>query len=164
MDSLGEYITKTTLVITVLLTLLSAAPPQWIRLLSSGSEVFKYACKKHRKLIPLLNYNKKQVCINSGEIKIVSNGTRVICTRWQKGFVTCHLLFRYTYKKILKKYHFRFIHMNYFQRAVLISLFISWSWFEQIMNLTFAVHHHHHHHHHLLAFVLEQILKDTASC
>ena len=28
------------------------------------------------------------------------------------------------------------------------------------MNLTFAVHHHHH----LLAFVLEQILKDTASC
>ena len=29
------------------------------------------------------------------------------------------------------------------------------------MNLTFAVHHHHHH---LLAFVLEQILKDTASC
>ena len=24
--------------------------------------------------------------------------------------------------------------------------------------------HHHHHHHHLLAFVLEQILKDTASC
>ena len=32
------------------------------------------------------------------------------------------------------------------------------------MNLTFAVHHHHHHHHHLLAFVLEQILKYTASC
>ena len=53
--------------------------------------------------------------------------------------------------------------MNYFQRAVLISLFISWSWFEKIMNLTFAVHHHDHHHH-LLAFVLEQILKDTASC
>ena len=33
---------------TVLLTLLSSAPPQWIRLLSSGSEVFKYACKNHR--------------------------------------------------------------------------------------------------------------------
>ena len=86
-------------------------------------------------IAPELNYNKKQVCINSGEIKItfVSNGTRVICTRWQKGFrnITCHLLFRYTYKKILKKYHFRFIHMNYFQRAVLISLFISWSWFEK---------------------------------
>ena len=40
---------------------------------------------------PELNYNKKQVCINSGEIKIVSNGTRVICTRWQKGF--CNLPF-----------------------------------------------------------------------
>ena len=48
--------------------------------------------------------------------------------------------------------------MNYFQRAVLISLFISW--FEKIMNLTFVVHHHHH----LLAFVLEQILGNTASC
>ena len=42
---------------TVLLTLLSSAPPQWIRHLSSGSEVFKYACKKHRKLIPLLSHS-----------------------------------------------------------------------------------------------------------
>ena len=49
--------------------------------------------------------------------------------------------------------------MNYFPRAVLISLLISW--FEKIMNLTFVVYHHHHH---LLAFVLEQILGNTASC
>ena len=35
-----------------------------------------------------------------------------------------------------------------------------------IASLTRSItdHHHHHHHHHLLAFVLEQILKDTASC
>ena len=45
-----------------------------------------------------LNYNKNQCkCVVTEErlrsITFVSNGTRVICTRWQNVSVTCHLLF-----------------------------------------------------------------------